>query len=142
MADEVKPIEWGRVREWDGSKGCPPVAHDKFSALLSGKWYGMTAPDIGRNWIWDAHDIAYRIPAEFDHLDDYGNPVDPFAGYTAAELRAVADAKDAAEFERLKPWLDLLRSANEANQPGVLGGGLNAARVVEEGAAKLLGVTL
>jgi hypothetical protein len=65
---------------------------------------------------------------------------DPFAGYTSAELRAAADAKDSAH-DQLKPWRELHQDAYKTWV--VTEDGQNAAaRVLRDGAAKLLGVTL
>lgn len=210
MADEVN---WGRVRPWDGAKGCPPVAEDKPCAAFEWEWVGLDYPALGVEWMWESDTTAYRIPAEFDHLDDYGaymtrwsdvfkpvdegvgpegvsietheiqytsdgfhwvkpasyvkwniscgyryrplqtpdlngNPADPLAGYTSAELRAAADAKD----DDLGEWLELLAKVyDESFLPKVAEdvrdksfGSVygDAARILCNGAKQILGVTL
>lgn len=74
---------------------------------------------------------------------------DPFAGYTAAELRAAADAKDKAVEAQLQPWLDLL--ATILREAGFTDWADNCRKrpddedrhlaiILRDGAAKLLGV--
>jgi hypothetical protein len=72
MAD----IKWVIVRPWDGSKGCPPVARGKPCARRSHNDFWLCTEDYlhGDGGYWSSHIKAYRIPAEFDHLDDNGNP--------------------------------------------------------------------
>ena len=61
---------------------------------------------------------------------------DPFAGYTAAQLRDAADAKDRADAEALEPWRRLIARAIHSDTRVV------CAKTIRDGAAKLLGVTL